>query len=169
MNSLFLLLRIFWVKSEDNVMSTKSMSLADKLDLLFATRQKQDGNRFTYEEIQSISGIRPSTISRMRSGQNSDPSFRTIAGLAEVFGVPLRYFSNDMTLDEARALLLELDTEERQVTEAERNRQQTAEKLAMLALRAAQMDASTISMLNEMIDYVIQQQSIDLEREHPAA
>lgn len=154
-------------------MADQVMSLAEKIDLLFETVKQADGRRLTYEGIQSISGIRPSTISRMRSGQNVDPSFRTVTGLAKAFGVPLAYFSREMTRPEAQAFLADLQQQERQVRQAEQARQETAELLALLATRASHMDTDTISVLREMVEYVIKQQGIQLDRpqppEHPAS
>ena len=144
-------------------MAVPSMSLAEKIDLLFESIAHPDGGRFTYEELQSISGIRPSTISRMRNGQNIDPSFRTVAGLARAFGVPLRYFSQEMSMEEAQAFLAEVKQQERQIRQEEQERRETAEMLAILATRASHMDADTISVLREMVEYVMKQQQIELD------
>lgn len=72
--------------------------LAGKLQHLFTTIPQPDG-RGTYTndavaiELGKI-GVRVTSthVSHLRTGRRDNPSARLIAGLAEVFGVPIAYF-----------------------------------------------------------------------------
>jgi transcriptional regulator with XRE-family HTH domain len=71
--------------------------LAPKLEHLFAAVPRPDGGRYTNESAAQAlgeAGIRVSSVhlSHLRSGRRSNPSARLLAGLAELFGVPIAYF-----------------------------------------------------------------------------
>ena len=71
--------------------------LAPKLEHLFAAVPRPDGGRYTNESAAQAlgeAGIRVSSVhlSHLRSGRRNNPSARLLAGLAELFGVPIAYF-----------------------------------------------------------------------------
>ncbi len=57
---------------------------------------KPDGNEFTAQEIQRGTGITPSYIGRLRSGQANNPTLKVIRALACFFDVPSSYFIDDV-------------------------------------------------------------------------
>lgn len=72
--------------------------LASKLEHLFATIP-QPGNRGSYTneavaiELRKIGvSVTAVHVSNLRTGRRDNPSARLLAGLAEVFGVPIAYF-----------------------------------------------------------------------------
>src|SRR3954464_13774078 len=71
--------------------------LSPKLEHLFAVVPRPDGGRYTNEtaaQALAEAGVRVSSVhlSPLRSGRRHNPSARLLAGLAELFGVPIGYF-----------------------------------------------------------------------------
>jgi len=71
--------------------------LSPKLEHLFAVVPRPDGGRYTNEtaaQALAEAGVRVSSVhlSHLRSGRRNNPSARLLAGLAELFGVPIGYF-----------------------------------------------------------------------------
>lgn len=81
--------------------------LAERLDLLFRTvpRTPDSAKLHTSTSVvealaeQGIS-VTPNHIRALRTGRRSNPSFRLLAGLADIFRVPLDYFVNDTVAGE---------------------------------------------------------------------
>lgn len=81
--------------------------LAERLDLLFRTvpRTPDSAKLHTSASVvealaeQGIS-VTPNHIRALRTGRRSNPSFRLLAGLADIFRVPLDYFVNDTVAGE---------------------------------------------------------------------
>lgn len=76
--------------------------LAERLDLLFRTVPRGDGNSQLHssasvaEELERKNiSVTPNHIRALRTGRRRNPSFRLLAGLAEIFRVPLDYFVDD--------------------------------------------------------------------------
>lgn len=86
--------------------------LADRLDLLFRTVPRRgEGSRLHTStsvveelELQGIS-VTPNHIRALRTGRRRNPSFRLLAGLAEIFQVPLDYFVDDAVSAEIQTSL----------------------------------------------------------------
>jgi len=149
--------------------STQYASLAQKLDLAFELVQQPNGQRITYEYLERQVGIKSSTISRLRRGQNLDPLFTNIIAIATAFGVRVSFFATDMTVDEARIYLTnpenvqfidELRVRQQYIKNSGRNR-----KLAELALRASYLDDDGIAALANMAEYVLTKSGIDIPDE----
>lgn len=71
--------------------------LSSKLEHLFAVVPRPNGGRYTNESAAqelAEAGVRVSSVhlSHLRSGRRNNPSARLLAGLAELFGVPIGYF-----------------------------------------------------------------------------
>jgi transcriptional regulator with XRE-family HTH domain len=80
------------------------LSLADKIERLFATMHPKERGEFTYREV--ADGIRtllaergerdgslsPSYICQLRKGRRSNPTLRQVEMLAAFFKVPVTYF-----------------------------------------------------------------------------
>ncbi|MEV0869320.1 helix-turn-helix domain-containing protein [Brachybacterium paraconglomeratum] len=76
--------------------------LAERLDLLFRTVPRDEGGSEMHTSTSIVEALRsegisvtPNHIRAMRAGRRSNPSFRLLAGLAEIFRVPLDYFVDD--------------------------------------------------------------------------
>lgn len=76
--------------------------LAERLDLLFRTVPRDHGSSQLHtsasvaEELERKNiSVTPNHIRALRTGRRRNPSFRLLAGLADIFQVPLDYFVND--------------------------------------------------------------------------
>jgi transcriptional regulator with XRE-family HTH domain len=77
-----------------------SPSLAERLNLLFDTCYRPGLGPYTSAEV--LTALRragrpmsPPYLSQLRTGQRRNPSSATIAALAQFFGVPPAYFTDD--------------------------------------------------------------------------
>lgn len=63
-----------------------------RLNFLFDTIKKADGTLHSNREVARVIGISPAYISRLRSGEMSNPGYDLVGKLAEFFNVPVSYF-----------------------------------------------------------------------------
>lgn len=80
---------------------TKDDSLRDdhfakRLNKLFKRRLREDGKPYSHQDVAEGTGISPSTISRLRSGKESNPTFQTIYQICRFFNVPVSYFDPEV-------------------------------------------------------------------------
>jgi transcriptional regulator with XRE-family HTH domain len=81
----------------------EQMTLADRIDLLFRTVYPKGGKPYSLEEvaagIERLTGekISANAIWKLRKGKHSNPTKKTIEGLASFFGVPPSYFFGEST------------------------------------------------------------------------
>jgi transcriptional regulator with XRE-family HTH domain len=86
---------------QDEQGQTDQMTLADRIDLLFRTVYPKGGKPYSLEEvaagIEKITGekISANAIWKLRKGKHSNPTKKTIEGLASFFGVPPSYFFDE--------------------------------------------------------------------------
>ncbi|MEU6034024.1 helix-turn-helix domain-containing protein [Actinomadura sp. NPDC047616] len=87
-------------------------TLAERLDYLFKTVHPAGRGPYSYEEAaQAITqqtgvSITRTALWKLRTGQTADPQFSTLKAIAEFFGVPVTYFSDD---SKAQAVMEELE------------------------------------------------------------
>jgi len=81
--------------------------LAERLDLLFRTVPRDDDGSQLHTSSSVVEALQqqnisvtPNHIRALRNGRRRNPSFRLLAGLAEVFRVPLDYFVDDSVAEE---------------------------------------------------------------------
>lgn len=87
-------------------------NLAERLDTLFRTVPRGDDPSKLHTSAsvartmqqQGIS-VTPNHIRALRTGRRSNPSFRLLAGLADLFHVPLDYFTDDSVASEIQESL----------------------------------------------------------------
>ncbi|MBI1295589.1 hypothetical protein GC175_11610 [bacterium] len=142
-------------------MDHESVTLAQRLELLFDCISREDGKRYTYDDVRRIGGVDPSTISRLRSGQILDPAFSNIVGLAEAFGIPIDFFTLRATEAELRRYLTSLEEQHLNDLRA-KQRRRIDTKSEILAHRAAYLDEEGIQAVVGMIDYVLRQKGVKL-------
>jgi len=129
------------------------LTLEERVDLLFTHPPR--GRRLTYSDVQRLGGVEPAAISRIRSGQTKEPSYLTVQGIAQAFGIHVDYFYIPLSKDEAIAYLRDIDNGELPKLarpEAPDPRQQ---KLYNIAARADQLDEEGIDQIIQMIDYIV--------------
>jgi transcriptional regulator with XRE-family HTH domain len=75
-------------------------SFAEKLNRLFKTITKPDGEEFSPEELQvATKGITASYIYRLRSGRSTNPSIDKVKAIADFFGINPSYFFEEEAAD----------------------------------------------------------------------
>ncbi|MFJ4868534.1 Secondary metabolite protein [Streptomyces sp. NPDC088757] len=120
-------------------------TFAELLDYLFREVHPKGRGPYTYAEvsqgIRATSGvaISASAIQQLRTGTNTNPKMQTIRALAGFFGVSPGYFFDEEEAERQRA--------EIQVVAAMRD-----QDVRRVALRASGLSASSLSMLNTVID-----------------
>ena len=74
-----------------------SETFAEKLDRLFMTITKPDGEEYSPEEIQAATdkAITSSYIYRLRAGKSKNPTIDKVKALADFFGIDPAYFLSD--------------------------------------------------------------------------
>lgn len=80
-------------------MAEEDSELAAQLNHLFATIPQADGTEYTNKAAAaalSDDGVQVSVqhLWHLRTGRADNPSFRLLAGVARLFGVPIAYFSD---------------------------------------------------------------------------
>ncbi len=128
------------------------LSVADKTDLLFRRMRKPNGRRYIYDDVPGASN---SAISRLRRGGQEEPFFWVMVNVAQTFGVPLSYFSDSLTLEQANELLDWVEGRPQQMRDEERMRLETADSLATLAVRCAQMSPVEVTRLRTWLGEVL--------------
>ena len=142
-------------------------TIAYKVDALLRNYKHPNGRRMTYEDIERKTGVTASTISRIRNGENADPFFTTVIGLADAFEVPLSFFSTRMTESQVDEYVT--DTKNVGVIEAlieaqqQEMQKQQNETLQKIAFRASHLDEAGIRAIAGMIDYVLKLRGIELK------
>jgi transcriptional regulator with XRE-family HTH domain len=120
-------------------------TFAELLDYLFREVHPKGRGPYTYAEvsqgIRDTSGVAvsASAIQQLRTGTNTNPKMQTIRALAGFFGVSPGYFFDEEEAERQRA--------EIQVVAAMRD-----QGVRRVALRASGLSASSLNMLNTVID-----------------
>jgi transcriptional regulator with XRE-family HTH domain len=70
---------------------TNQLTTQHLINLLFAQTTKPDGRLYTALEVAEQSGISPSMISALRTGNRSNPSLEMMRAILDFFNAPLAY------------------------------------------------------------------------------
>lgn len=147
------------------------LSIPNKVAVLFDTIRRPDGKKYTLDEIEKLTGVKASTLSRIRSGENPDPMFRTVVALARAFSVRLAYFSTDMTREEAEQYLQDRNNvsflDSLALRQQKTQNEQQDRRVGRIAMRASFLDEEGIMAIADIIDFVLKKQGIspdDMER-----
>lgn len=98
-------------------MSKRYVDISDKVDLLFNYFRQPNGKKYTYKYIERIGNVKSSTVSRIRRGNITEPSFRSIMGIAKAFQISMDYFSTPLTTENAREYLMNVYIEQQKKRE----------------------------------------------------
>lgn len=124
---------------------SRERTFSELLDYLFREVHPKGRGSYTYAEvsqgIRDTSGvtISASAIQQLRTGTNSNPKMQTIRALVSFFGVNPGYFFDEEEAERQRA--------EIQLVAAMRD-----QEVRRVALRANGLSASSLSMVNTVID-----------------
>lgn len=129
------------------------LTLEERVDMLFTYPPR--GRRLTYSDVQRLGGVEPAAISRIRSGHTKEPSYLTIQGLAQAFGISVDYFYMPLSQNEAIAYLSDVDNSELQELIQTETPDPRQKKLYNIAARADELDEEGIDQITQMINYII--------------
>jgi transcriptional regulator with XRE-family HTH domain len=130
--------------------------LADKLNHLFATVRPAGRGPFTHAEVGAATGLAPTHIGYLRTGERDNPTVRTLESLARFFGVPVSYFLND---DDTRRI----DEQLRQLQSMAALQQALKrDGVQQLATRMGDLTDGSIAAIAQLVDLLL-----DKEHHHP--
>ena len=131
-------------------------SLADKLNHLFATVRPAGRGPFTHAEVGAATGLAPTHIGYLRTGERDNPTVRTLESLAKFFGVPVTYFLDD---DETRRI-----DEQLEQLQAMAALQQALQRdgVQQLATRMGNLTDGSIAAIAQLVDLLL-----DKEQKRP--
>ena len=111
-------------------MSKDNLVFSKKLNFLFKNVKKDNGSKYTHEDVYRSTNISVGAISKLRTGKVANPSYRVIESLASFFGVnPNYFFKGDHDV---------------------------SEKLDSITFRAGELSADAQDTLLNMIEQIIQ-------------
>ena len=143
---------------------TARESLAAKLDHLFETVRRRNGQEFSYEEVAATisSGgvvISQSYIWQLRKGKRDNPTFKHLQALADFFGVPPAYFFDNDVADRVNQQLKALRDEQHRLTELADTSRGRA-----IAMRAGELTPDRRQLVENLLDVVWREQQSEQKR-----
>jgi len=146
------------------VRRNEPQSLAAKLDHLFGTVRRRNGQEFSYEEVAATisSGgvvISQSYIWQLRKGKRDNPTFKHLQALADFFGVPPAYFFDDDVTDRVNQQLEALRVEQHRLTELA-----NADKGRAIAMRAGELTPDRRQLVENLLEVVWREQQAEHSR-----
>lgn len=123
-------------------------TLADKLELLFATFTQPDGSPYSYQDVENGANhaVTAAYVWKLRAGKATNPSYRVLEAIAAFFDVPIDYFASERVVSDDYVQRLKLAAE------------LGKEDVAQITLRAGQLDAQGRQAILDMMEYVLQLQ-----------
>jgi transcriptional regulator with XRE-family HTH domain len=119
------------------------MDISERVDLLFRTVLDENGQEYSYRQIEKLAGgdVSATSIWKLRSGKTKNPGQKTIRALSKAFGVPVNYFFDKVV--------------SRENIPQYRDEYRDSEKLVdQIALRAGQLNGEGQEAILNLIDYI---------------
>ncbi len=118
------------------------MNISKRLDLLFKTITKPDGQEFSYRDIEELTGnaVSSTAIWKLRTGKTQNPKQSTLQALSEAFQVPISYFFAETVTSED--------------IPAYREQYHSDMLVEQIALRSQDLDNEGKRTILDMINYV---------------
>ncbi|HEY2698551.1 MAG TPA: helix-turn-helix domain-containing protein [Pseudonocardiaceae bacterium] len=132
-------------------------TLAQRLDHLFDTVRRPDGQEYTNEHVAGAVSAKGVTISQsyiwqLRKQKKDNPTLKHLQALADFFGVPPAYFFDD-------AVAGQIDTQiEALRTERENS---GAPEVRMMAMRAGELSPDRRRQVMELLDVVYKLEQVE--------
>ncbi|MGP4001052.1 XRE family transcriptional regulator [Streptomyces sp. 8N706] len=132
----------------------EAVSLADKLNRLFATVRPDPDHEYSNEHVaasirETDVSISQSYIWQLRKSRKTNPTLRHLQGLANFFGVPVAYFVEDKVTDRITAQLEVLAAEQARLQEATQS-----SDVKLMAMRAGQLSREHRKQVMDLLDVV---------------
>jgi transcriptional regulator with XRE-family HTH domain len=125
-------------------------TLAQRLDHLFDTVRRADGQEYTNEHVANAVSAKGVTISQsyiwqLRKQKKDNPTLKHLQALADFFGVPPAYFFDDAVAGQIDAQI--------EALRAERENS-GAPEVRMMAMRAGELSPDRRRQVMELLDVV---------------
>lgn len=124
------------------------MDIPEKIDLLFRTVTKPDGQEYSYREVEDLTGgvVSSTSIWKMRTGKTQNPTQRTLRALSKAFQVPISFFFKEyVSPDEIQRY---------------HENYRADELVEQIALRSNDLDNEGKRAILDMINYVREAQGL---------
>ena len=122
-----------------DVHSPDPMTIAQKMEWLFAHVFDENNQPFTMTEIAKRSGLSISQLRNVRMGNTPNPGLQNIKAICAAFGVTPRVFLDDDGIQQTEAELALLEVLKRR-------------EIRDLALRAQELGPDAVRLLAQFID-----------------
>jgi transcriptional regulator with XRE-family HTH domain len=88
--------------------NNKAKELADKVNYLFQVYRKDNGDKYTFSEVQELSGgkIHQSWLWKLANGKAVRPSADALKALSDFFGVDFKYWYGELNEEVKNDILL---------------------------------------------------------------
>ena len=129
-------------------------TLAERLDHLFDTKRRPDGQEYTNEHVANAVTAKGVTISQsyiwqLRKQKKDNPTLKHLQALADFFGVPPAYFFDDAVAGRIDAQIEALRTERERLSEAS-----SGTEARLMAMRAGELSPDRRRQVMELLDVV---------------
>lgn len=130
------------------------LSLADKLNRLFATVRPDSSHEYSNEQVAAAvreagTPISQSYIWQLRKSKKTNPTLKHLQALARFFGVPTAYFVEDETTARVTEQLARLAAEQARLHEASQG-----SDVKLMAMRAGQLTQEHRKQVMDLLDVV---------------
>ena len=120
---------------------TEPGELARRVQWLFETKRRPDGKRYSQRDVARTGSLSPTTVSRICSGENPNPSMEILGAFAKTFGVPFQYF--DLT-----------ESAEQAERRARLDQALETSGIEGIALRSMDLKPESLELITNMLDRV---------------
>ncbi len=129
-------------------------TLAERLDHLFATVRRPDGQEYTNEYVANAVTAKGVTISQsyiwqLRKQKKDNPTLKHLQALADFFGVPPAYFFDDAVAGQIDEQIEALRAERERLSEAG-----SGTEARLMAMRAGELSPDRRRQVMELLDVV---------------
>jgi transcriptional regulator with XRE-family HTH domain len=119
------------------------MDISERVDLLFRTILDEDGQEYSYRQIEKLAGgeVSATSIWKLRIGKTKNPGQKMIRALSKAFRVPVNYFFDEVV--------------SRENVPQYRDEYRDSEKIVgQIALRAGQLNGEGQEAILNLIAYI---------------
>lgn len=141
------------MQREVDVAEQSRRTLAERLDHLFDSVRRPDGQEYTNEHVaQAVSAkgvtISQSYIWQLRKQKKDNPTLKHLQALADFFGVPPAYFFDDAVAGQIDEQIEALRAERERLSET------SGSEARLMAMRAGELSPDRRRQVMELLDVV---------------
>ncbi len=139
-------------------MDRKARTLADRINHLFAMVKPAGRDAFTNGEVAAATGLSPSNVGYLRTGERDNPTMQTLDALARFFGVPVAYFYDDEAAQRIEEQLNRLQSMAALQQAFQRDGVQ------QLATRMGELSDNGIAAISQLVDLLLDKEKPEKEK-----